>query len=384
MQARKNVKSLFTILFSAVLCIAVFLSQTASASASGYSFTIEVEGKSYHLNGEEIGIYKGNRYIKCLEGVVDGIFYDTATFCKDASLTFTPNEIEPFKFSSERAGRGINKEKLIEDINSALKRGENFARASFIELFPSVTVEDLKKYTYKMAEFSTYYGSSGNSRKHNIKLAVSKINGTVLKCGEEFSFNETVGNRTEDNGFLSATVIENGEFSEGVGGGVCQVSTTLYNCVLTAGLKVTKRYAHSIQPVYVEPSFDAMVSGSAFDLKFINDTGGNVYVKAVADGNLVTFTLYGEKPSATYQRVSKTVEIIPAPEVEIIEDGELEVGVSEWVKFSKNGLKSEGYLKVIDANGNVSSIKLHTDVYKTVRGQLKVGTKAVDKEEIIS
>ncbi|MBO7187381.1 MAG: VanW family protein [Clostridia bacterium] len=371
------------LLISAVIITAVFLLSKNVAFASEKGFTVIAGDKTYFFYGKQLSTYKGNLYINCLEGVVDGIFYDTAVFPTDASATFLPNGNSPFIYKEEIVGKGVDKERLILDIFNAIPRSENKVVATFIPLYPTVTLSDVKKYTYKMAEFSTEYKFSSESRKHNISVAVNRINGTVIKSGEEFSFNKVVGERTEKNGFKVATVIENGEYLDGVGGGVCQVSTTIYNCALLSGLKVKERYPHSILPSYVEPSFDAMVSGNAFDLKFVNLTSGNVYIKAVANGEKISFVFYGEKPIATYQRVSKSVEIIPAPSVEIIEDSEINAGDSEWVKLSKNGLKSEGYLKVLYADGREESVKLHTDNYKTVRGIMKVGTKVVDKAEII-
>ena len=383
MQAIINLMKKLMLLISAVIITAVFLLSKNVAFASEKGFTVIAGDKTYFFYGKQFSTYKGNLYINCLEGVVDGIFYDTAVFPTDASATFLPNGNSPFIYKEEIVGKGVDKERLILDIFNALQRSENKVVATFIPLYPTVTLSDVKKYTYKMAEFSTEYKFSSESRKHNISVAVNRINGTVIKSGEEFSFNKVVGERTEKNGFKVATVIENGEYLDGVGGGVCQVSTTIYNCALLSGLKVKERYPHSILPSYVEPSFDAMVSGNAFDLKFVNLTSGNVYIKAVANGEKISFVFYGEKPIATYQRVSKSVEIIPAPSVEIVEDSEMNAGDSEWVKLSKNGLKSEGYLKVLYADGREESVKLHTDNYKTVRGIMKVGTKVVDKAEII-
>ncbi len=377
MTVRKaKVKMIIISALATVFFAVAFSFQTVTVSATVKTFTIVAGNKSYVLTGKELGYYNGKAYVKCLEGVVDGIFYDTAVFPVDATVGFSPNKDSVFSFTSEKLGRGVDKEKLIDDVNLALSKNETSVVASFIELKPTVTVQDLKRYTYKLASFSTYYSVSSNNRKQNIKIATEKINGKILRSGEEFSFNKTVGERTEKNGFLSATVIENGEFLDGVGGGVCQVSTTLYNCALLSGLKTTERHAHSLVPSYIEPSFDAMVSGNVCDLKFINNTNGNVYIKAVADGEKLTFVFFGEKPKFTFERLSNVLETISPPSDEVIEDETLEVGETICVKSSKDGLKSEGYILAKDYSGNISKIKLHTDVYKSVRGQVRVG---VDK-----
>ena len=122
-----------------------------------------------------------------------------------------------------------------------------------------------------MGEYSTSYASSSAARKHNIELAASAVNGAVIGVGEEFSFNVTVGVRSRRRGYLPAPVIVSGKYTTGVGGGVCQVSTTLYNAVLRSGLEVVSVSRHSIPVSYVPRSMDAMVSG-ATDFRFKNNT----------------------------------------------------------------------------------------------------------------
>ncbi len=377
-EIKLKVLVLLNVLATVFIIVACFCAKI-SVSASEIEFKIFVGDKSYYLRGKELSYYNGRYYINCLEGVVDKIYFDTLNQPIDASVKFCPDSKDPFEFKNEVIGLGVDREKLINDINLALKNNNFSATASFIKLKPKITVEYLKKFTYKRAEFSTEYPYSQSGRKQNIKVATSKISGTTLKSGEEFSFNYVVGKRTEENGFFPAPVIENGEFTEGVGGGVCQVSTTLYNCALLSGLTVTKRYAHSLVPNYIEPSFDAMVSGDCFDLAFKNQTSGNVYIKGVADGNRLTFTIYGEKLNESYKRVSKIIETISPPETEVVEDENLEVGQTEWVKIAKDGVKSQAYLIVESGGERSKTIKLHTDSYKFVRGQVKIGTK-IDKD----
>ena len=385
MQSIKN-KLILTLIFMATVCLAVAFFCGKTAMAFSPTFTVIAGDKKYEFSGEELGFYKGNYYIKCLEGIVDGIYHDTVVKPVDATVTFTPNLQNDFSYTNEKSGKGIRRQKLIDDINTALYGGKWQVKAEFYEIKPKVSVIELKKATNYRAEFSTNYISSSSSRKHNVKLAVEKINGTVLEAGQVFSFNQIVGERTEERGFQNAVVIENGQFTEGVGGGVCQVSSTLYNCALLSGVKVVERRAHSILSNYVEPSFDAMVSGNNLDLKFINDTGANLYIKGVADGNNITFTFFGTTPTLRYERVSVIVNEIPPEEEEIILDSEMFIGETVLLRKAKNGLKSEGYLVVYNGLERVKTIKLHTDVYKSIRGQLKVGVKPkefIDNELVI-
>ncbi len=235
------------------------------------------------------------------------------------------------------------------------------------------------------SDFSTDYSSSLAERKHNVELAIKKLNKTLVDVDKEFSFNKTVGERTEKNGFKNAKIIVNGEFVDGVGGGVCQVSTTLYNAVLLAGLKVTERHAHTLKVGYVSPSFDAMVNSGYADLKFVNNTKNPIIITAKADGDKISITIMGEKMKERVIRKSEILEEIDAPESEIVIDEkgeypELMEGESKIIKYGSKGLKSRGSIIVIDDKGKKREIRLSTDRYKGIRGKVVVGKVRENKE----
>ena len=228
------------------------------------------------------------------------------------------------------------------------------------------------------AEFSTDYSKSSAERKHNISLAAKTLNGTFVDVGGEFSFNGTVGARTEKRGYKRAKIIVNGEFVEGVGGGVCQVSTTLYNAVVRAGLKITEYHAHSLSVSYVSPSADAMVNSGSADLRFINDTHNPVIIKATANGSKLTVKIYGEPLQEKYELKSVIKSEIP-PEYAVIKDtaGEypdLYLGERRIVKNGKKGIISEGYI-VKTLNGKVvSKTRVRRDRYLAIDGVIVEGT----------
>jgi vancomycin resistance protein YoaR len=145
-----------------------------------------------------------------------------------------------------------------------------------------------------LSSFSTYYGSSSDGRKANIKLGSSLLNNITLKNGEIFDFYKYVGLPTIKRGFKNAPILANGEIAEGVGGGLCQLATTLYNAALLAGLKIIERHNHSSILAYIPPGLDAAVSYGYLNLKFKNTTGGNIFTKSTYDGSTVTFTIYGD------------------------------------------------------------------------------------------
>ena len=231
------------------------------------------------------------------------------------------------------------------------------------------------------AQFYTSYPTSTDERKANIALAVKSIDKTLVDVNGEFSFNKTVGERTERRGYKRAKIIVGGEFVDGVGGGVCQVSTTLYNAVLLAGLKVIEFHPHSLPVSYIAPSFDAMVNSGSADLRFVNNTDNPVLLRAYADGSMLRIEVYGQQMLEKYSRQSLITEKIPAPQAEIAFDDagefpELYEGDSKVVKYGKEGYKSEGYL-IITKNGKLTGMKkIRSDSYSAVRGKIVLG-KAV-------
>ncbi len=211
-----------------------------------------------------------------------------------------------------------------------------------------------------IARFSTYYGDSKPNRKDNVALACRKIDGTVLYPEDEFSFNDIVGARTVENGFKSAYIIKDGEFVEGIGGGVCQVSSTLYNCALLANLTITCVRAHSLPVSYVAPSFDAMVS-TASDLRFVNTLSSPVTIKMLADGKYLKAEMYGIE-SCTIRRRSQTIETLPF-EVEYRDDATLKLGEEVIDTYGKAGLRSQGFLEYYQNGKLIKTVLIRKDTY---------------------
>lgn len=189
-----------------------------------------------------------------------------------------------------------------------------------------------------LCSYTTYFDKENSARCHNIRLAATLIDGTKVENGEVFSFNKTVGARTVERGFRRAIIIEKGEFVEGVGGGVCQVSTTLYNAALLSGCKIREYHPHSLPVSYIAPSRDAMVSGTYFDLKFENVSGREIYIKSLTGENFVRFFIYGVDDGAKYEYTTFVTGSIAASEEET-DDIAL-------VRDGRDGIISEGYLSV--------------------------------------
>ena len=233
----------------------------------------------------------------------------------------------------------------------------------------SVSVSSEAHPKEKLSAYTTYFNQNEGGRCENIRLAVRRLDGIALQPYGEFSFNGAVGPRTKENGYQEAKVIAQGEFVLGVGGGVCQVSTTLYNAALLAGLTVLEYHPHSLRVGYVPPSRDAMVS-SVSDLRLYNPRPETVYLSAEVGDGWLRFSLYGRGDGRSYSIESRTLAEIP-PQESIIEEGEKD----EVVRYGVSGLRSESYLSTYE-NGVLRSVqRLRTDEYAPQRGVIRKKTE---------
>ena len=198
---------------------------------------------------------------------------------------------------------------------------------------------------------------------------------TTLNPRCEFSFNAAVGERTERRGFGAATVIVGGEFTSGVGGGVCQVSSTLYACAVNAGMRVTQRRRHTLLVGYTAPSFDAMVSDGASDLRFINSSDYPVVLVADADGERVRIRLYGKPDGKTYKFTSEITQLIEPDAPKIVECADLDYGVTVVKTRPGRGAKSKGWLLVFKDGRQIEKRLISSDAYSAVCGVTLKGTK---------
>lgn len=240
---------------------------------------------------------------------------------------------------------------------------------------PKVTLGDIKNKFLKCGEFSTKFSTSTEGRVNNIRLAVDAIDGKIVKKGETFSFNEATGARSEQKGYKSAKIIVNGRYVEGFGGGVCQVSSTLYNAAIMSGLKITEVHPHSLPSFYVEPCFDAMVNSGSADLKIYNQTDADYLITACADKGVCRVVIYGVPPECTIVRRFEKFEE-NKPEDDIVVDGEeygLAPGEEKRISWGADGFKSKGYIDYYRDGVLIKSEQIRNDVYKPKRGVVAKG-----------
>ena len=231
-------------------------------------------------------------------------------------------------------------------------------------IFFSLTASAEKESWELLSSFVTYFDAKDKGRSENIAIAVSLIDGVTVQPYGEFSFNQTVGRRTAEAGFQQAKIIVNGEYVVGVGGGVCQVSTTLYNAVLKSGLTVTEFHPHSLRVRYVAPSRDAMVSTQS-DLRFDNPYLHPVRLQAKVFEGSVRVAFYGKNEGDRYEITQSVLEEIPPPPP-IVKQGESD----EILRSPQNGLKSEAYLERYRGEKLLSRNRIRVDEYRPVQGIL--------------
>ena len=231
---------------------------------------------------------------------------------------------------------------------------------------PEITAVSAKEQYKTIGSFTTNTTSNKN-RNTNVRLAAEAINGTVIKPGHEFSFNGTVGQRTEAKGYKGAAAYNNGEVVQEIGGGVCQVSTTLYNAVFKAGLKISYRRSHTFEPNYVTPGRDATVSYEQPDFKFINTSSTAIGLRSSYADQKMTVSVYGIpilEDGITWDLESKKVEDLGVPEPEYVEDQTLDPGVEKTTSKGSSGSRWETY-KVVYKDGKEISRELdHKTTYK--------------------
>jgi len=212
------------------------------------------------------------------------------------------------KIVPEQSARTIDVEASAQHIAALLNaKPALYALPLVVEKHPAKgTAADLKGITGRLGHFEKAFNPTNLKRAHNIRIAINALNGRIIKPGETFSLNETLGERTHEHGYLTANVIEKGKLASGIGGGVSQVSGVLFNAVLLSGLTVVEYSAHSHPVLYLPVGRDATLAWNHIDLKFKNNTKAPVYLAYSAAGNKASATLYGAK--VTGRKIGLTVD----------------------------------------------------------------------------
>jgi len=245
------------------------------------------------------------------------------------------------------------------------------------EIDAEYKADSLKEMDSLIGSASTsYYGGGG--RVTNMEVAASKINGTVLYPNEIFSTNAKFGAMTYDNGYRPAPVIVSGKLVDDFGGGVCQVSSTLYNAVLRAELEVVERQNHSLKVGYLDYGFDATLAGDYIDLKFKNSSDVPIYIEAYTSGGKVAVSIYGKETRPSTRKISfqsELVETINPPAEKITYDATLPEGTRRAISSAKKGYRYKVYKLIYENDSLVDKVQVNTSYYKPRAAEVTVGTK---------
>lgn len=290
---------------------------------------------------------------------------------QDAYVSKNPTTVHPhvngvdFKISIEEAQKLIEEDK--EEYTIPLKI-----------TIPKKTIKNLGEEAFPdlISTYTTRYDASNYNRSNNLSIAAKKVNGTVLMPGETFSYNKVVGERTIAAGYKEAGAYAGGKVIQSVGGGICQISSTLYNTALLANLEIVDRSNHQFETGYVAASRDATVAWPSLDFKFKNTRTYPIKIVASAKSGVAKISIYGIKEETEYEVViqSKVLSYIPNT-TKYIEDSSLEEGKEVVEQSGHNGCQSEAY-RILKLNGKVvSKTLLSRDTYDAMQTIIRRGTK---------
>ena len=264
-----------------------------------------------------------------------------------------------FEFGGTKDGYTVNASETAAKVMELIQNKSFSGEVETVGTEVPASVDSIKD-KYKIISTFTTKTTSNPLRNTNVRLAAEALNGTVLKPGEEFSFNTVVGQRTPEKGYKPAAAYNQGEVVEEVGGGVCQISSTLYNTVFRAGLTTTYRRSHTFAPTYVTPGMDATVSWPGPDYKFVNNSKHAIGIKAWYSNQTATVQIYGIPvlpDGVKWDLVSEKIKDLPMPAVQVITpaEGKESSGStgSEWQAY-----------KIVTKDGKTEKVKDHSVTYK--------------------
>ncbi len=301
---------------------------------------------------------------------LDEIYNSVHKEPSDAYFTTDPYTFYP-------SATGLDFKISMDEAKAMLEESKDQYTIPLTVTFPNVTTRDIgfEAFPDKLSQFSTSFTSSNSNRSTNIRLASSKLNGLVLMPGETFSFNTSVGKRTAAAGFKEAPAYLNGETIMDYGGGICQVSSTLYNAVLYANLEIVERYNHGYQPSYVKSGLDATVSWGGPDFKFKNNRNYPIKLMTDTSSKILKVYIYGLKTDDDYtvKLEAKYLSTV-YHSTTYKKDSSLAPGTQKVIQNGSNGCKTATYKYLYDKSGNlVSTTCISRDTYNPHNKVIAVG-----------
>lgn len=278
---------------------------------------------------------------------IDNIIAEIDKEPVNASVTFEPNQKQMFVVNPEENGIKVNKEQLLNDLKEQfLKNKQIEINVCTDEVEPEVKSNYFNDKLSLQSKFSTSIKNSQAGRRNNVTIALKKVNGTVVKPNEIISFNQLTSPQDASGGYQNAIIILNGVYTNGMGGGICQASTTLYNALVLANLEIEEVHKHTIPVHYVEHALDAMISDGYADLIFKNNSENDIYIKSYVSGDDAVVEIYGKSipDGVTIKRVAEETTIPHEGDKVIIDtNGEYSNKVLYKGEYYRLKWPSEGY-----------------------------------------
>nr|WP_312985202.1 VanW family protein [Clostridioides sp.] len=282
----------------------------------------------------------------------------------------------------EKTGRKLDIDKSIKTLKLQLGKGKFEDQLTVNEEKAKVKKEDLKDINATLGTYSTRFSTSQVNRSFNIAVASKSLNNVMIKPGEEFSFNKATGKRIKANGYKSAPVIENGEMQLDYGGGVCQVSSTLYNSVLLSGLELVHVKNHTIPSSYVIKGRDATVADSGIDFLFKNNYEHPIFLKSYVDGNILYTAIYGNEADIKNIDITTSVDGVSSTGYKRVDDPSMPEGKEKIEKNGRNAYSVSTYRIFKDKDGKViKKEKVASSYYPKKEGVILVGTAKVPEKD---
>ena len=275
------------------------------------------------------------------------------------------------------AGRALDAQTTTRNLMAALLSTSNRrAELAVTSAAPERTTRDAKAMgiTGLVGAYQTFYGGVPN-RIHNVQLVAHLIDDHYIAPGAEFSFNDTTGDRNEDKGFLEAPVIINGELENGLGGGVCQVSTTTFNAAYEAGLSITDRTNHALYISHYPQGRDATVNYPDLDLKFVNDTENWLWLRTFVSSSSLTVALYGTPQNRRVESEGTPLEETGAPRVKRVPDPNMLVGQTALEESGQPSRSTSVRRRVYDSSGELMYDHTWYSSYRSEPRVIRYGTK---------
>ena len=299
---------------------------------------------------------------------------------KDSTMT---RKNGTFQITEEQKGYAMDINKTAPKVEEMLEQNTGgIVEPEVTVTEPKITKADNEKVTDLIGSYNTSYSANAAGRNENLRVGCNNIDGTVLAPGEVFSMNVGLGPQTYANGYKDAGVYVNGKVEQGVAGGVCQVTSTLYNAVILAELEIVERYPHSMTVGYVPLGRDAAVAGDYKDLKFKNDTEYPVYIEAYAKDGKVVCNIYGHEIHDAGHKVDFEMVFegtIPKPAEKITKDATKPEGYRQVTYTGKTGSKVSTY-KIVTENGKeVSKEWFSSSTYRATPDEVTIGTKKAEE-----